>query len=155
MAAERHEDAGLVVVGGSVAGLVAAITAADRGHRVVLLERSKELGGLAATWSESIAAGGTRFPRGPGVVDSPRRCPAVKDLPYLGAAGAKGDALSLAAPLGPALRHAATCSVTPFIAQPSHLALTRAIVDAGGMMVNQRGARFADETQASLPLALA
>jgi len=291
MAAERHEDAGLIVVGGSVAGLIAAITAADHGHRVVLLERSKELGGLAATWSESIAAGGTRFQRVADVVDSAaglradieattpdhgdpdlvgalvgqgaalvewladrcgaqvmlhsttptgghkaarlhavgeqggaslvmtlvraashhthvkvrtgtevtrlvptddggvagvalradrrgstlirgpvvlacggfvaddeqvsRHCPAVKDLPYLGAPGAKGDALNLAAPLGPALRHAASCSVTPFIAQPSYLALTRAVVDAGGMMVNQRGARFADETQASLPLALA
>src|SRR5258706_8970744 len=280
MAAERHEEAGLIVVGGSVAGLVAAISAADHGHRVVLVERSKDLGGLAATWSESIAAGGTRFQRVADVVDSAERlradieattpdhgdpelasalvgqaanlvewladrcgaqvvlhsttpsgghsaarlhgvgeqggaslvatlvraashhthikvrtasevtrliptddggvagvalradrrgstviggpvvlacggfvgddelvarhCPNAKDLPYMGPAGAKGDALALATPLGPALRHAATCAVTPFLAQPSHLAITRAVVDAGGMLVNQRGVRFGD-----------
>lgn len=291
MAAERREEAGLIVVGGSIAGLVAAISAADHGHRVVILERSKDLGGLAGTWSESIAAGGTRFQRVADVVDSADRLRAeieatvpdhgsgdlvgalvgqaaalvewladrcgaavalhsttpsgghsaarlhavgeqggaslvpvlvraashhthikirpateaarlvptddggvagvalradrrgvtivhgpvvlacggfvgddalvaqhalaVKELPYLGGAGAKGDALALAAPLGPALRHAATCSVTPFLAQPSHLAITRAVIDAGGMMVNQRGVRFADESQPSLALALA
>jgi NADPH-dependent 2,4-dienoyl-CoA reductase/sulfur reductase-like enzyme len=62
MAAERFEEAGLIVVGGSLAGLVAAIAAADHGHRVVVVERAKELGGLAATESESIAAAGTALP---------------------------------------------------------------------------------------------
>jgi fumarate reductase flavoprotein subunit len=288
--AERTEDAGLIVVGASLAGLIAAITAADHGHRVALVERSKDLGGLAATSAESIAAAGTRFQRVADVVDttdglladlaataghpadpdltravveqgaalvewladrcgaqvvlqsttatdrhsSPRlhgggeqggaslitvlaraashhthirvrtatevdrlvatdaggvagvalrpdrrgatslrgpvvlacggfvgdddlvaqHCPTVAKLPYLGPAGAKGDALRLAAPLGPAVRHVAACAVTPLLAQPSHLAVSRAVIEHGGILVNQRGQRFTDESQASLPLAL-
>ena len=287
----RVEQVGLVVVGGSVGGLIAAITAADHGHRVVVLERAKELGGLAATSSESIAAAGTRFQRVADVVDAPERlggdidrvipdhgeaelagalvgqaaslvewladrcgvqvvlqsttaggghgaprlhgvgeqggasliatltraashhthirirtateverliptddgtvagvalrpdrrgatvvngpvvlacggfvasdelvarhCPALTDLPYLGPTGAKGDALRLATPLGAAIRHATACAVTPFLSQPSHLAVTRDVIEHGGILVNQRGVRFANESQATLPLALA
>jgi fumarate reductase flavoprotein subunit len=288
---ERFEEAGLIVVGASVAGLVAAVTAADHGHRVVLIERAKDLGGLAATVSESIAAAGTRFQRVADVRDAPERLVAdiestarqpvepdvaralveqgaslvewladrcgaqvtlqsttatgghgvarlhavgdqggaslvtalvraashhthvrvragseverllptddggvagvalrpdrrgatavrgpvvlacggfvaddalvaqhaatVKDLPYLGPAGAKGDALRLAAPLGAALRHASAIAVTPVLAQPSHLVVDRAVIDHGGILLNQRGQRFADESQPSLALALA
>jgi fumarate reductase flavoprotein subunit len=291
MPGERYEEAGLIVVGASLAGLVTAIAAADHGHRVVLVERTKDLGGLAATSAESIAAAGTRFQRVADVADDNERlladlavtgchpadpdvaraiieqgaglvewladrcgaqitlqsttpaghhsigrlhavgeqggaslitvlaraashhthvrirnateverltvaddgsvtgvalkpdrrgatvlrgavvlasggfagddelvaqhCPQVKDLPYLGPAGAKGDALKLAAPLGAALRHASACSVAPLLAQPSHLAVTRAVIDHGGILVDQRGRRFTDESQASLPLALA
>jgi fumarate reductase flavoprotein subunit len=287
---ERFEEAGLVVVGSSVAGLVAAITAADHGHRVVLIERTKELGGLAATASESVAAAGTRFQRVADVDDAPERlvadveattrhhvepelahalaaqgaslvewladrcgaqvalqsktptgghgaarlhavgeqggaslvtalvraashhthvrvraateverlvptddggvagvalrpdrrgativrgpvllacggfiaddalvaqhAPEVKDLPYLGPPGPNGDALRLAAPLGAALRHASAIAVTPLLAQPSHLAVSRAVIERGGILVNQRGQRFADEAQPSLTLAL-
>jgi fumarate reductase flavoprotein subunit len=289
--AERFEEAGLVVVGASVSGLVAAIVAADHGHRVILVERSKDLGGIAATAAQSIAAAGTRFQRVADVADSTDRlladitaagcdlgdpalvqaiveqgaplvewladrcgaqialqsttatgrhssprlhavgdqggasliavlaraashhthirvrgstdverlvpgddgsvtgvalkpdrrgasvlrgpvvlacggfagddalveqhCVLAKDLPYLGPAGAKGDALHLAAPLGPALRHASACLVTPLLAQPSHLAVTRDVIDCGGVLVNQRGRRFTDESQTSLPLAAA
>jgi fumarate reductase flavoprotein subunit len=81
--------------------------------------------------------------------------PEVKDLPYLGPAGAKGDALHLAAPLGAGIRHASACAVTPLLAQPSHFALSRAVIDSGGILVNQRGQRFADESQPSLAMALA
>jgi fumarate reductase flavoprotein subunit len=289
MPGERYEEVGLIVVGASLAGLVTAIAAADHGHRVVLVERSKDLGGLAATSPESIAAAGTRFQRVADVVDDTDRlladlavsgagdselvraivdqgaglvewladrcgaqialqsttptghhsiarlhavgeqggaslitvlaraashhthirirtatevdrltpgddgsvtgvalrpdrrgatvlkgavvlacggfagddelvaqhCPDVKDLPYLGPAGAKGDAVRLAAPLGAAVRHGAACAVTPLLAQPSHLAVTRAVIDQGGILVDQRGRRFTDESQAGLPLALA
>ncbi len=290
MPGERYEEAGLIVVGASVAGLVTAIAAADHGHRVVLLERSKDFGGLAATSSESIAAAGTRFQRvadiaddgehlladiaaagcGPdpalaraiveqgaglvewladrcgvqvtlqsttateqhsiarlhavgeqggaslvaaltraashhshvrvrpstevdrlvpgdagsviGVALKPDRrgatilrgavvlacggfagdddlvaqhCPSVRELPYLGPPGAKGDALRLAAPLGAAVRDGDACTVTPLLAQPSHLTVTRAVIDHGAILVDQRGRRFADESQASVPLALA
>jgi fumarate reductase flavoprotein subunit len=287
----RSEEAGLIVVGASVAGLVAAITAADHGHRVVMIERSKDLGGLAATSSEDIAAAGTRFQRVADIQDVPehlladidrttpdhgepelakalvsqgaslvewladrcgvqvslqsttakgghsaprlhamgeqgggtlmstlartaahhthiriraatdvqqlvpsddgavtgvalrpdrrgstivtgpvllacggfvgsdelvaQHCPDVKELPYLGPAGANGDALRLAAPLGAAVRHGTACAVTPLLAQPSHLAVTRAVIEHGGIVVNQRGVRFVDESQPSLPLALA
>jgi fumarate reductase flavoprotein subunit len=288
MAAERFEEAGLIVVGGSLAGLVAAIAAADHGHRVVVVERAKELGGLAATESESIAAAGTRFQRVADVSDAPERliaeldasmrpsdpalaqalvgqgallvewladrcgaqvalqstvptgghriarlhsvgeqggaslltilaraashhthirirttteverllsadgggiggvalrpdrrgattirgpvvlacggfvaddelvarhAPDVAPLPYLGPAGAKGDALRLAA--GAATRNLAAVTVTALLSQPSHLVVTRAVIAQGGVLVNQRGDRFTDESADSLALATA
>ena len=70
---ERREAAGLIVVGASVGGLLTAITAADHGYRVVLLERAKELGGSAGQDSETIAAAGTRFQRVADVTDSTDR----------------------------------------------------------------------------------
>ncbi|MEI3580892.1 MAG: FAD/NAD(P)-binding oxidoreductase [Acutalibacteraceae bacterium] len=36
----------VLVAGGGVAGLEAAITAAQRGHQVILCEKSDELGGI-------------------------------------------------------------------------------------------------------------
>jgi fumarate reductase flavoprotein subunit len=290
-AGARIEQAGLIVVGGGTAGMVAAIAAADHGHRVVLLERAKDLGGLAATSSECIAAAGTRFQRVADVVDAPDRlrrdidtalpdhgdaaladalvaqgaalvewladrcdvqvrlqsttaqgghgvarlhsvgdqggasliaaltraashhthirvrtateadrlvptddggvagvalrpdrrgttiingpvvlacggyvgddeliakhAPELKELPYLGPAGAKGDALRLTAPLGAAMRHGAAGQVTALLAQPSHLSITSAVLAQGAIIVNQRGARFTDESQATSALALA
>ena len=290
-AGARVEQAGLIVVGGGAAGMVTAITAADHGHRVVLIERAKDLGGLAATWSECIAAAGTRFQRVADIADAPERlradidavlpahgepvladalvaqgaslvewladrcdvdvrlqsataqgghgvarlhsvgdqggasliaalaraashhthirvraatdiirlvptddggvagvalrpdrrgstiinapvvlacgdyvaddelvakhAPDLKDLPYLGPAGAKGDALRLAAPLGAAVRHGAAGHVEAFVAQPSHLAITADVLAHGAILVNQRGVRFTDESQATLSLALA
>jgi fumarate reductase flavoprotein subunit len=288
MAAERFEEAGLIVVGGSLAGLVTAIAAADHGHRVVVVERAKELGGLAATESESIAAAGTRFQRVADVSDAPERllaeldatprhandpalakalvdqgaalvewladrcgaqvtlqstspsgghriarlhavgeqggasllatlaraaahhthvrirttteverlvpadggvggvalkpdrrgatiirgavvlacggfvaddelvarhAPDVAGLPYLGPVGAKGDALRLAP--GAATRDLDALAVTALLSQPSHLVVTRAVIAQGGILVNQRGDRFADESAQSLPLATA
>jgi len=50
-----HEEVDLVVVGASVGGLAAAVMAADRGCRTIVVERSKELGGGAATEAEMIA----------------------------------------------------------------------------------------------------
>ena len=288
---QRFEDVGLVVVGGSVAGMIAALTAADRGHRVALIERNKDLGGLAASCAETLAAAGTRFQGGANIADkaalflgdaksalgntadpavtgavvgqavalvewladrcgvqialqsttatgghgrarlhsvgeqggaslatalvraasrhthihlrtgtevdrliatddggvagvglkADRRgttivrgpvvlacggfagndelvaehCPAAKDLPYVAATGSTGDAIRLAGPLGASLHNASACAVTPLLAQPSHFAVTRAVLDRGGILVNQRSERFTDETQANLPLALA
>jgi succinate dehydrogenase/fumarate reductase flavoprotein subunit len=286
---DRQEAASLIVVGASLAGMVAAVTAADHGHRVVLLERGKDLGGAAATESEAIAAAGTRFQRVADVDDAPERllaeigaggevdgdvaravvehspvlvewladrcgaqvslqsktasgghriprlhavgeqggaslagalvraashhthvrvragteverllidqsggvvgvavrpdrrgpttiagpvvlacggfvasdelvgqhCAGVKDLPFLGTAGGKGDALRLALACGAGTRHVSACAVSPFVAQPSHFALPRAVVDGGGILVNQLGARFTEETADALPLALA
>ena len=73
-----QEEADLIVVGGSVGGLAAAVLAADRGAQVLLLERSKQLGGGAGTEPEHVAAAGSRFQRDAGVEDDPARL--VEDL---------------------------------------------------------------------------
>src|SRR5262245_62156521 len=67
----RRDAAGLVVVGASVGGLVAAIVAADRGQRAVVLERTRDPGGGAGGEPGGTAPGGTRFQRIAGVQDSP------------------------------------------------------------------------------------
>ncbi len=69
----RRDAADLIVVGASVGGLVAAILAADRGGRTIVLERGKDTGGGAALEPEVIAAAGTRFQRAAGIDDAPER----------------------------------------------------------------------------------
>jgi fumarate reductase flavoprotein subunit len=81
-----QEEADLIVVGGSVGGLAAAVLAADRGAQVLLLERAKQLGGGAATEPEHVAAAGSRFQRDAGVEDDPAQL--VADLVAAG-----GDAV--------------------------------------------------------------
>lgn len=68
-----HDEADLIVVGASVGGLAAAIVAADRRCRIILLERAKELGGGAASDGEALAAAGSRFQQAAGVVDDAAR----------------------------------------------------------------------------------
>ena len=51
----------VVVVGGGIAGLAAATGLAERGVRVTLLERERQLGGRVAGWTETMADG-TRLP---------------------------------------------------------------------------------------------
>src|SRR5262249_8981572 len=84
-----------------------------------------------------------------------KHAPELKELPYLGPAGAKGDAIRLTAPLGAALRHGAAGKVTALLAQPSHLAITSAVLAEGALLVTHRGAGVTDEWQATLVLALA
>src|SRR5438034_211361 len=68
-----HEEVDLVVVGASVGGLAAAVVAADRGCRTIVVERTKELGGGAANEAEMIAAAGSRWQRAAGIDDGPER----------------------------------------------------------------------------------
>jgi len=68
-----HEEVDLVVVGASVGGLAAAVVAADRGCRTIVVERTKELGGGAASEAEMIAAAGSRWQRAAGIEDGPER----------------------------------------------------------------------------------
>jgi fumarate reductase flavoprotein subunit len=68
---DRREVADLVVVGGSVGGMVAALEAADRGGRVVLVEARKELGGAAEGQPEHVAIAGSDSQAAAGIVDSP------------------------------------------------------------------------------------
>jgi len=74
MASAEKRDAGeLIVVGAGVGGLTAAVTLADRGHWVIVVEASKELGGGAGSEAETIAAAGTRTQRDAGVADDAAR----------------------------------------------------------------------------------
>jgi len=68
-----HEEADLIVVGASIGGLAAAVLAADRGCRTILVERDKDLGGAAANEVEAIAAAGSRFQEAAGIDDAPAR----------------------------------------------------------------------------------
>src|SRR5207249_3980675 len=68
-----QEEVDLVVVGASVGGLAAAVVAADRGCRTIVVERSKELGGGAANEAGRIAAAGSRWQRAAGIDDGPER----------------------------------------------------------------------------------
>lgn len=60
----------VVVVGGGGSGLSAAISAAQRGMRTVLVEKQDRLGGSTALSVGSITASGTRLQRKAGVTDS-------------------------------------------------------------------------------------
>src|SRR5579884_3054986 len=288
MAADaRAETAGLVVVGASDGGLVAAILAADRGRRVVVLEREREPGGSARAESETVAAAGTRLQAAAGIADeagalaadllaaarhhlepelahalaresgplvdwltdrcgvafelvrhaapghsAPRlhapegsgaglvaalaraasrqtrtslrcgsmveslvrdadgavtgvsarsgrrggqvvsgpvvlacggfaaadtlvatHCPETADLPYLGWPGSTGEALRLGD--GAGLRRLAAMEVTPLLSLPGELVVPALLVELGGILVNQGGRRFADETGEALGLARA
>jgi hypothetical protein len=60
----------LIVVGGGGAGLMAAVTAAERGKSVVLLEKGAQLGGTTALSVGSISASGTSYQAAAGISDS-------------------------------------------------------------------------------------
>lgn len=66
-----HLQTDLAIVGASGGGLLAAIAAVRRGCRVVLLERTKDLGGNLARGPGIVPAAGTRFQRAAGIQDSP------------------------------------------------------------------------------------
>lgn len=61
----------VIVVGGGGAGLCAAITAADAGARVALLEAGRRVGGSTALAGGYVLAGGTAQQRVMGIEDSP------------------------------------------------------------------------------------
>jgi len=69
--AGRREVADLVVVGGSIGGLAAAVMVADQGGRVVTVERLKEPGGGAAGEPEHLAIAGSPQQAAAGIDDSP------------------------------------------------------------------------------------
>src|SRR5215204_4551060 len=66
-------ETSLVVVGAGACGMVAALAAAKRGTRTLLLEKGTEIGGNTARSTGLIPAAGTRFQHEGGVFDdSPR-----------------------------------------------------------------------------------
>lgn len=63
-------DADVIVVGGGGSGLAAAITAAERGKRVILLEKGTQLGGSTRLSVGAYSAACTSVQRAKGVDDS-------------------------------------------------------------------------------------
>ena len=64
-------SADVVVVGGGGAGLVSAITAAENGASVILLEKVGYLGGATMMSSGIIPAAGTSYQKAAGIEDTP------------------------------------------------------------------------------------
>jgi len=64
-------DFDVIVVGGGIAGLTAAIAAREAGATVALLEARDQLGGSASLSGGEIYAAGTRAQRKAGIKDSP------------------------------------------------------------------------------------
>ncbi len=84
----------VVVVGGGGAGLAAAITAAELGRKVILLEKADALGGSTALSIGSVTAAGTPDQKAAGVDDSPAEH--LADFPAWAGALAHRDNLDLA-----------------------------------------------------------
>ncbi|MGE0580610.1 MAG: FAD-dependent oxidoreductase [Steroidobacteraceae bacterium] len=61
----------LIVVGAGTAGLPAALFAARRGARVLLLEKAAQIGGTLWFSGGQMSAAGTRLQKAKGIVDSP------------------------------------------------------------------------------------
>ncbi len=68
LAAEQWD---LIVVGGGTAGLPAALFAAQRGARVLVLDKAPVLGGTLDRSGGQMAAAGTVFQKAKGIEDSP------------------------------------------------------------------------------------
>jgi fumarate reductase flavoprotein subunit len=72
MAEDYEVDA--VIVGGGACGMMAALRAADRGAKsVAIFEKSTKQGSNSEYSSGSLVAGGTRWQREAGIVDTPAR----------------------------------------------------------------------------------
>ncbi|MGA0085448.1 MAG: FAD-dependent oxidoreductase, partial [Steroidobacteraceae bacterium] len=61
----------LVIVGAGTAGLPAAIFAAQRGAKVILLEAAGQIGGTLHLSTGQMSAAGTRLQRAKGIKDTP------------------------------------------------------------------------------------
>ncbi|WP_181781516.1 FAD-dependent oxidoreductase, partial [Pseudonocardia pini] len=61
----------LIVVGAGAAGLACSITAAERGARVLVVEKTDEIGGTLLVAGGKMSAAGTRRQRERGIVDTP------------------------------------------------------------------------------------
>ncbi|MFO7305430.1 MAG: FAD-dependent oxidoreductase [Gammaproteobacteria bacterium] len=63
----------LVIIGGGTAGMVAAIFAAKRGARVVVIEKTQNVGGTLVISGGMMGAAGTVFQKRKGIQDSPQQ----------------------------------------------------------------------------------
>jgi len=64
-------SSGIIVAGAGGCGLVAALAAAQKGARVLVLEKTDKPGGGTVFSSRSIRAAGTKFQRAKGIEDDP------------------------------------------------------------------------------------
>ncbi len=81
--------------------------------------------------------------------------PELADLPYAGIPGALGDGLRWATACGATTRHLESSWVTPFTVAPGGYVVPESVVRDGGVLVNQKGERFVDESAAPMPVARA
>ena len=65
-------DADILVVGAGTAGMPCAIAAAETGARVVVVEKTAELGGTLHLSAGQMSGAGTRIQRAQGIEDSPQ-----------------------------------------------------------------------------------
>ncbi|MGQ9586466.1 MAG: FAD-dependent oxidoreductase [Anaerolineae bacterium] len=67
----KQWDADIVVLGGGLAGLAAAVTAAEQGATVILIEKEPQLGGTSLISGGSFSAANSRLQIAKGIEDSP------------------------------------------------------------------------------------
>ena len=70
--AEEDKTWDLIVVGAGAAGIPAAIFAAQRGAKVLLIEASAQLGGTLHLSTGQMSAAGTKIQKQKGIVDTPQ-----------------------------------------------------------------------------------
>lgn len=68
----HHRDWDLIIIGGGTAGLTAAIFAAERSERVLLLDHAEVLGGTLWVANGQLSAAATRLQREKGIEDDPQ-----------------------------------------------------------------------------------
>ncbi|HHW18209.1 MAG TPA: flavocytochrome c [Firmicutes bacterium] len=68
---QNAQRADVVVIGGGGAGLAAAVTAADKGAKVILLEKMPMLGGNTLRAQTGMNAAGTKYQAAQGINDTP------------------------------------------------------------------------------------
>ncbi len=72
LAASRERSWDLIVVGGGNAGIPAAIFAAQRGARVLIIDTAAQLGGTLHLSTGQMSAAGTKLQKSKGIADSPQ-----------------------------------------------------------------------------------
>jgi fumarate reductase flavoprotein subunit len=92
-------DWDLVVVGAGTAGIPCAVEAANRGAKVLLLEKQSEVGGTLHVSGGHLSAGGSRRQRARGISDSPDAH--LADLRRIAHGTGRLDLMELAVRLAP------------------------------------------------------
>ncbi len=91
--AGRKPDADVIIVGAGLAGLSAAITAADAGASVLVVDKHYKIGGSAMGAGGSFSAAGSRLQREKGIADTPAMH--IEDANRIGKGKADPDLLRL------------------------------------------------------------